>query len=346
MTPASATGSTLTGSAPRFEVGFKRLAPGVWAWLQPNGAWGEANAGLVAGDGASLLVDTLWDERLAGEMLAAAAELEAPPIRVVVNTHSDGDHWWGNGVVPAESTIVTSQASARAMAAEAAPQELARLARLTARGRRLPGRMGTLSRYTAGMLAPFQFARVHPRRPDATFAETKTLEVGGREVRLTLVGPAHTPGDLIVHVPDAAVVFAADVLFVNATPVMWHGPIENWLRALDTLIELEADTYVPGHGPDCGVDGVRAFRELMERIRDGALECHHAGLGAQAATRRMLAGEELAELRGWECPERLYITVAALYRGFEGAKRLPTTPLGRARVFAVVGRIAQELEHG
>ena len=67
------------------------------AWLQPNGALGESNACLVVGDGASLLVDTLWDPPLTRRMLAAMAPLTADaPIATLVNSHSDGDHWWGN----------------------------------------------------------------------------------------------------------------------------------------------------------------------------------------------------------------------------------------------------------
>jgi cyclase len=70
------------------------VAPGVHAWLQPNGVLGEGNAALVVGDGASLLVDTLWDRRLTRRMLAAMRPLvERAPIETLVNTHSDGDHW-------------------------------------------------------------------------------------------------------------------------------------------------------------------------------------------------------------------------------------------------------------
>jgi cyclase len=66
---------------------------------------GESNAGLVVGDGTSLLVDTLWDPRLTRRMLnAMAALIEGAPIKRLVNTHSDGDHWWGNQEAPAGCT--------------------------------------------------------------------------------------------------------------------------------------------------------------------------------------------------------------------------------------------------
>src|SRR5437764_6675819 len=100
------------------EPRLERVGDEVHAWIQPVGDWGEANAGLVVGDGASLLVDTLWDEALAARMLEAMAPLVAnAPIRTVVNTHSDGDHWWGNAQVPADAEIVTSRASLQIMQA-------------------------------------------------------------------------------------------------------------------------------------------------------------------------------------------------------------------------------------
>jgi cyclase len=219
----------------------------------------------------------------------------------------------------------------------------ARLVRLTEMGARLPGRLGALSRYVGAMFAPSDFADLQLRHPDRAFSGEETLDVGARELRLIEVGPAHTAGDLIVHVPDAAVVFAADVLFVGSTPVMWHGPYESWLRAIDTLLELEADVYVPGHGPPCGADGVREFRELMVAVHAGAREHHDAGRPPAAATLALLTSPELARWRSWQCPERLFITVAAMYRAFDGATRLPTSPIGRTRVMAAVGRLAGEL---
>lgn len=121
----------LTGRPSRFEGGLREVAPRAYAWLQPNGAWGEANAGLIVGDGASMLIDTLWDESLARQMLEAmATHVRDAPIRTVLNTHSDGDHWWGNAAMPPEAEIITCMPSREAMDAESSPQALARLARL------------------------------------------------------------------------------------------------------------------------------------------------------------------------------------------------------------------------
>ncbi|HEY6672838.1 MAG TPA: MBL fold metallo-hydrolase, partial [Solirubrobacterales bacterium] len=113
----------------RFEGGLSEVGPGVHAWLQPNGLLGESNAALIVGDGASLLVDTLWDPRLTRRMLAAMGPLlEDARIVTVVNTHSDGDHWWGNQEVPAAEIIATEAAAA--VMGDESPAEMKRFGAL------------------------------------------------------------------------------------------------------------------------------------------------------------------------------------------------------------------------
>ena len=340
----SSSAGTLTGRPARFVGGLRELAAGVYAWLQPNGAWGEANAGLVLGGDGSLLVDTLWDQRLARAMLEAMAELtEEAPIRFVVNTHSDGDHWWGNGAIPAGAQIVTSVPSRKVMNDEAAPSELARMARLAAYGSRLPGPAGALGSYVSAMLSPFDFAAVRVRLPDRTFSREETLDLGGRKARLIEVGPAHTPGDAIVDIPDVGVVFAADVLFVEATPVMWFGPLQGWLKALETLLSLDAQVYLPGHGPPGDRAAVLELRDYLVWLDEATRQQHAAGHTPLDAARAMIASSEFARWRGWECPERLLITITTIYRSLDGHGPVGVSPLARARLFSQIGALSREL---
>ena len=249
----------------RYRGGLAEVGPGVHAWLQPNGLLGESNAALVVGDGASLLIDTLWDPRLTRRMLAAMAPLiRAAPIETLVNTHSDGDHWWGNQeVIGAE--IIATEAAAAVMEDES-PAEMKRFGALAGALRlagSLPfpyprrGDIAAIAAYTGAALAPFAFDEVRLVSPTRTFSGELDLEVGGREVRLIEVGPAHTQGDLIAWVPDARIAIAADILFIGVTPIMWAGPLERWVAALERLLGLGAERFVPGHGPVCGPGEVR-----------------------------------------------------------------------------------------
>jgi cyclase len=323
---------------------LERVADGVQAWLQPVGTWGESNAGLIAGDGESLLVDTLWDETLTRRMLAAMASItDVAPIRTVVNTHSDGDHWWGNDVVPADAEIVTSEASLAIMR-QADPAEFVRFKKLAGALAHLPGRAGSFGRYTREMLRPFAFDEVTLRPATRSFAGEETLRVGGRQVRLIQVGPAHTPGDLVVHVPDARVVFAADVLFVGTTPVIWAGPVSRWQAALDTLVSLDAEAYVPGHGPVCGRPEIEALREYWAWLQPAVEERHAAGRDAWQTARELARSPEfaLAPWRSWHGPERLVINVATIQRLLD-SEPPATSPLATIRLFARVAALGREL---
>lgn len=87
-------------------------------------------------------------------------------------------------------------------------------------------------------MAPFDFRGIRLRTPDRTFDRTLTLDIGGQRLDLWHLGPAHTCGDTIIHVPEHDVVFAGDLLFTGVTPNSWSGTIDNWLRALDTIAAL------------------------------------------------------------------------------------------------------------
>ena len=99
-----------------YTKGLHELGAGNYAYLVPDGSWGWSNAGLVTDAGQTLLVDTLFDLRLTGEMLAAMrrAVPAAAGIGALVNTHANGDHTFGNQMVEG-ARIIASKAAAEDM---------------------------------------------------------------------------------------------------------------------------------------------------------------------------------------------------------------------------------------
>jgi cyclase len=330
----------------RFEGGLAEVGPGVHAWLQPNGLLGESNAALVVGAGASLLVDTLWDPRLTRGMLAAIAPLiRDAPIETLVNTHSDGDHWWGNQEVQG-AEIVATEAAAAVMEDES-PAEMKRF-RALAGALRLAGSLpipyprrediGAFAAYAGEALAPFDFDEVRLVPPTRTFSAELEIEVGGRQVRLIEVGPAHTLGDLIAWVPDARIAIAADILFVGVTPIMWAGPLEGWVAALERLLGLGAERYVPGHGPVCGPEEVRRLIDYWRWLDQAARERLDSGMSAPETARDLVLGDEIAE-RGfadWLAPERALVSV----RTIDAHRRGIAKPPGPRELIAAFFRMA------
>jgi cyclase len=320
-------------SRARFEGGLSEVGPGVHAWLQSNGLLGESNAALIVGDGASLLVDTLWDPRLTRRMLAAMAPLiEEARIETLVNTHSDGDHWWGNQEVPAAEIIATEAAAA--VMGDESPAELRRFGALAGALRlagSLPlpyprrGDVAVIAAYVGEALRPFDFGEVRLVRPTRTFSGELELSVGGREVRLIEVGPAHTPGDLIVWVPDAKVAIAADILFIGVTPIMWAGPLGRWVAALERLLGLGAERFVPGHGPICGSGEVWSLIDYWRWLDQAAGRRLDAGSSPAETARQLVLGDEIAE-RGfadWLAPERALVSVRTIDAHRRGVAKSP-----------------------
>ena len=108
----------------QYTKGLHDLGAGCFAYLQPDGSWGFSNAGLIVDRDQTLLVDTLFDLKLTGEMLGEmrAAVPAARSISRLVNTHDNGDHTFGNQLV-ADAEIIASRACAEEMGAtgEATP---------------------------------------------------------------------------------------------------------------------------------------------------------------------------------------------------------------------------------
>ncbi|WP_374452884.1 MBL fold metallo-hydrolase [Phenylobacterium sp.] len=297
---------------PRWEYskGLHEVGRGVYAYLSPDGSWGWSNAGLIVDGDRSLLVDTLFDLKLTSEMLQAmrdATGVGARQIRTVVNTHANGDHTYGNVLVK-HAEIIASLASAEEMD-EFPPGMMAELVKQ-------PG-LGDGAAFIAELFGGFQFEGVEHVPPTRTYSGRLDLRVGDKDVRLLEVGPAHTRGDTLVHVPSEKTIYTGDILFIGGTPVMWTGPVANWIAACDLILGLDVDVIVPGHGPVTDKAGVRGVRDYLVHVRDEAWKRFQDGMPFDAAARDIA----LREFGAWSDSERLVVNVHSLYREF-GASNL------------------------
>jgi cyclase len=293
-----------------YSKGLHELGDGLWAYLQPRGQWGYSNAGLVAGDGDSLLVDTLFDLKLTRDMLEQMKPITSTrPIGSVVNTHANGDHCFGNELVPDRAKIYATVAAAEEMketpaalldALKSAPDE----------------EIAEFANYAFG---DFDFAEVTGRDPDETFEHELTLSVGGRQVMVRDLGPAHTRSDSIVIVPTAHTVFTGDLVFVEGTPIAWAGPISNWTAACDAIASLDVDTIVPGHGPVTDKQSALDVKRYFEFVFEEARQRQEAGMHAMEAAFDI----DLGEFTDLSDAERIVVTVETVYRDLDPSRPAP-----------------------
>ena len=150
------------------------------------------------------------------------------------------------------------------------------------------------------------------------------LDVGGRVVQLMEVGPAHTAGDVIAYVPDPATAYTGDILFIGGTPIVWAGPLSNWVAACDLMLDLEVAHVVPGHGPLTDRSGIIGVRDYLSFVESEALGRHAAGLDAFDAARdialSLRADERFSELGEFG---RIAVNVDTVYRNVDDAHITP-----------------------
>jgi len=307
--------------------GLQEVGDGLYAYLQPDGSWGWSNAGLVVDGERTLLVDTLYDLALTEQMLQAMrrAVPAAARIDTLVNTHANGDHCYGNRLVDG-ARILASERTAAEMG-ELPPAVMAALLE------QAPA-MGRLGAFFQQCFGAFDFKGIELALPDETFAGELEMNVGGRALKLIEVGPAHTRGDTLVHVVEDGVLFSGDILFSQAHPIAWAGPVSNWIAACDRILALDVDVIVPGHGPLADLDAVRELRAYFEYLYAEARACHAEGMTPLQATRSI----SLQRWADWGESERLVVNIANIY----GELSPGDEPLNPLAAFELMAELASD----
>jgi len=229
---------------------------------------GNVAAVASVGDDGILLVDTGYNAT-AEAVRGALAALDSGPVRIIVNTHGDGDHAGGNAVLGEDAVIIAHPAVRRQM-----------------------------SRYFA--LAPLETAG----QPTMSLDGEASIHFNGDDIRLLPVPGGHTAGDLVVHFVQANVVCAGDIVlsgtFPNADPAR-GGDAQRLAEVLRGLMAtLPADTtLVPGHGPLLIVDELQSYVAMVE----GTTAAVRAEVAAGHSLAEILERQPLTAWAEWESPE-------------------------------------------
>ncbi|GAA1863957.1 MBL fold metallo-hydrolase [Pseudonocardia alni subsp. carboxydivorans] len=232
----------------------------------------DLTTGLVLGTSAALVIDTRGDTAQGAELAAAVRAVTALPV-VVALTHAHFDHCFGTAAFPG-APVYAQAGCAGALLATAAAQRAHWTRHYRDAGNTgSSGASGSSAAATADALAAT--VPVLPDHPVcARPASVHPLDLGGRVVQLVHPGPGHTGHDLVVHVPDAGVLFAGDLLENGAPPSF--GPDSyrrDWAAAVGLLLEVGAApaatgtrVFVPGHGDPLSPDEAAAQHADLLRI--------------------------------------------------------------------------------
>jgi cyclase len=279
---------------------LREIGTDIYACLQEDRGLGTSNSGLV-NRGGGLIVDTFWDLPHTRDLIAQYARVWKQPSRRVVNKHHNGDHCWGNQLFDG-AEIIGHRLCAASFGKERPDAMQA-----------IKGMVGSADPAMADFaraLAPFDFSDVRLTPPTTLIDDQLTLDLDGVRVDLLYVGPAHTAGDVIAHLPAERVVFTGDVLFRLCTPIGWDGTFANWTAALDRIVALAPDVVVPGHGPLCGIEGPREMRAYLDYVRGESVRYFAEGVPVIEAAKRI----DVGPYANWTEPERLVFQVERAYR--------------------------------
>lgn len=204
------------------EVTLHEVTPALWLAERALDAEMRVCAAVIFGERCSVVVDTLIRPEDMEPVRGLLAERDLPVI--VVNTHADWDHTWGNAAFP-DAPIFAHRLCRAAMLTEGA---------------------ATLAQKRAD--EPERFAHVTIVPPTVTFSEFMDIDLGGLTLSMHAL-PGHTADEIVVHLPEIGVFLAGDAA-EWPIPTTMAGPLRPWAAELRRWAARDdVQTVIPSHGP-------------------------------------------------------------------------------------------------
>lgn len=267
----------------------REAAPGCW-YVEGLSALGSpanqnfiSNAGFVVTSAGVVVIDALGSPALAERLLAEIARVTDQKVTHVIVTHYHADHIYGLQVFADLGAHIIAHQAGRAYL----NSDTARL-RLQA---------------SREELAPWIDAQTRLVPATEWIDGRRELTLGDTRLVIEPVGPAHTPDDLVIFLPQHRLLYAGDLVFRSRIPFVGEADSRNWIASLEKLLSFDARVVVPGHGPVS-----TEARKDMQLTRDYLVYLRQT-MGA--AARDMTPFDEAYQATDWSAFEHLPLFGAA-----------------------------------
>ncbi len=241
------TSSVTFGETAAAQGGLTKIADNVYSYADvkhgsPANSFG-ANAGIIVGKDGIIVIDTLISAKEAQRFISDIRKVTDKPVRYVINTHYHLDHAFGNAEFEKMGAVIISHESDRINLQNNGEAAL-----------KNAGAYGLTESDMEGTKLAY---------PSLTFPYRMYITVDGQEVQLIYPGPSHTSGSIIVYLPEKKIMFAGDILFTGYHPFLAEGDIKSWIKALDSIMSMDTDVIIPGHGPVSGKKDLKGMKDYL-----------------------------------------------------------------------------------
>ncbi len=212
------------GDTEEKKTSFTEIGEGLWAFT----AEGDPNSGVIIGDDSVMVIEAQATPRLARKVIDEIRKVTDKPITHLALTHYHAVRVLGASAYGAPQIVMSE--TARAMVVERGQEdwdsEFQRFPRLFEGHEEIPGLTW----------------------PTTTFSGKMSIYLGQRRVDLIQLGRAHTAGDMVVHVPDANVMFTGDIVEYKSACYCGDGHFQDWPATLEAIRAFDLDAIAPGRG--------------------------------------------------------------------------------------------------
>lgn len=281
-----------------WEIGVQKYKKRTYVY-ESAGVLAQNTPAIVIGDDCMIALDSTAHAYQSAEFLANVRSVESKkPLKYLFITHHHGDHHEGHFGFGDPVIVCTDRLEKifRGMY-DREPKPLEWQKEMMRCGDRIP-------------------------RPDITFSDRAAIDIGGCCVELIDFGHAHTPDDAIAYVKKEGIVACGDLFYNYVLPDGNQCILTNWVKAMDEILKLDADTYIPGHGPVGTKEELIVCRDYLARLDDTAKECVRKG----SSLRETILSFDMGGMDDWLEPGRLAYLMDAGWRyhsGLDTVKYLP-----------------------
>ncbi|MEE9444714.1 MAG: MBL fold metallo-hydrolase [Cocleimonas sp.] len=221
---------------PPVDVDMKLVKVGEHSWyvqgkagIATDNAGFISNSGVVITDAGVVIFDALGSPSLANKLIQNIKKITDQPIVKVIVSHYHADHIYGLQVFKElGAEIIAPDGVYEYIDSEAAKS-------------RLEERQLSLD--------PWVNEDTVIVIPDKIIDKSETFTLGEIDFTISVIGNAHSDGDMTLYVENDRVLYTGDLIFEGRIPFLGSNNTKHWLATLEKMEAQNPHALVPGHGP-------------------------------------------------------------------------------------------------